>query len=117
MRSLQLAERRMMSGGAIPDRLYRSSVGVGFRQPVMRRQVEFMTGSSFLACADLSQTGQAYSAVDMHRARAVDRIVLGEAPHCVLLSLRMMLFLVHTFALVFSTCLLKVRLLSRVTPR
>ena len=63
-RSLLLAALRRISGGAIPDRMYRLSIGVGLRHPVIRRQVALMAGSIFLACADLSQTGQAYSAVE-----------------------------------------------------
>ena len=112
-----LAAERLISGGAMPDRIYRLSVGVGFRQPVISRQAALIAGSSFLACADLSHTGQAYSALDKHKASAVDRIVLGFAPHCVPLSLRNILFLAHTLPFVFSMCFLYVKLLSSVTPR
>ena len=48
----------------MPDRRYRLSVGVGLRHPVTRRQVVLMAGSIFLAWADLSHTGHAYSAVE-----------------------------------------------------
>ena len=62
--SLLLAALRRMSGGAIPDKMYRQSVDVGLRQPVIRRHVALIIGSIFLAWADLSQAGHAYSAVE-----------------------------------------------------
>ena len=40
---------RLISGGAIPASVYRFAVGVGLRQPVIRREVEFRAGSIFLA--------------------------------------------------------------------
>ena len=61
-------------GLAIPESLYRLSVGVGLRHPVMSRHVALMAGSIFLAWVDLSQTGHAYSA---------DRRVSGMALHLV----------------------------------
>ena len=42
----------------------------------MALQAAFSTESIFEACDDLSQTGDAYSAEEKHRARAVVRIVL-----------------------------------------
>ena len=66
-RSLLLTALRRIPGGAIPGNMYRLSVGVGLRRPVTRRQVALMAGSlmaGFLACADLSLTGHAYSAVE-----------------------------------------------------
>lgn len=65
-------------------------------------QLALSTGSSFLACGDLSQPGQAYSAEEKLNASAVDRMVSGLAPHLVVGSLRRMLLLVLTFAFVFS---------------
>ena len=76
---------------------------VGLRHPVIERQLALSTGSSFLACFDLPQAGQAYSAAEKLKANAVDRMVFGLAPHLVLASLRRMLLRVPTFAFVFST--------------
>ena len=59
--SLLLAAWRRISGGAIPARIYRSSVDVGLRQPETRRQVALRAGLILSAWADLSQTGNAYS--------------------------------------------------------
>ena len=92
-------------------------MGVGFRHPVISRQVALIAGSIFFACVDLSHTGHTYSAADRQRARAVERIVPGFMPHFVPLSLRMILFLAQTLAFVFSMCFLYVKLRSRVTPR
>ena len=55
----------------------------------------------FFAWVGLSHAGQAYSAVEKLRARAVARSVLGHAPHLVLVSLRRMLLRVLTLAFVF----------------
>ena len=63
-RSLLLAVLHRISGGAMPDRRYRLCVSVGLRHPVTKRQVALMAGSIFLAWADLSHTGHAYSAVE-----------------------------------------------------
>lgn len=90
---------------------------VGFKQPVIERQVLFNAGSSFLAWDDLSQTGHAYSAEEQHRARAVDLNVCAVAPHLELVSFRRMLFRELTFSLVFLTCSLQERVRSSVTPR
>ena len=49
---------------------------------------------------------KAYSAAEQHSARADDLSVVGAAPHFEFCSLRMMLFLVTTFVLVFSICAL-----------
>ena len=49
-------------------------------------QASFRTGSILAAWADLLQTGDAYSAAEKHRARAVVRIVLASVPHLVLAS-------------------------------
>ena len=38
-----------ISGGAMTERMYRLSVGVGLSQPVTRRQVALMAGLIFLA--------------------------------------------------------------------
>ena len=65
---------------------------IGFRQPVIVRQVSFSVASSFFAWAE------------QHSARADDLSVIGVAPHFAVLSLRMILFLVPTFFFVFSIC-------------
>ena len=49
-------------------------------------QASFRTGSILAAWTDLLQTGDAYSAAEKHRARAVVRIVLASVPHLVLAS-------------------------------
>ena len=61
-RSCILATVRLTSGGAILARVYRVSVGVALRQPVIKRQLALRAESNFLACDDLSHTGLAYSA-------------------------------------------------------
>ena len=50
-------------------------------------------------------------------ARADDLSVVGVAPRFEVLSLRMTLFLVPTFFLIFSMCALYDNVLSSVTPR
>ena len=54
----------LTAGGAIPARRYKFSHLVGCRHPVMARQASFSTGPTLCACADLSHTGHAYSAVE-----------------------------------------------------
>ena len=66
---------RLICGGAIPHNKYRSSTLVGLRHPEIALQAAFRTGSIFEACDYLLQTGDAYSAEEKHRARAVVRIV------------------------------------------
>ena len=80
------------------------------------QQVSFSVASSFFAWVERSHTGQAYSAVEWHSARADDLSVVGVASHFEVLSLRMMLFLVPTFFLVFSICALYHNVRSSVTP-
>ena len=63
-------------------------VFVGFRQPVIILQVSFSVASSFFAWVERSHTGQAYSAAELHSARADDLSVVGVAPHFEVLSLR-----------------------------
>ena len=92
-------------------------VFVGFRQPVIIRQVSISVASSLFAWVERSHTGQAFSAADKHSARADDLSVVGVAPHFEFLSLRVMLFLVPTFFLVFSICALYDTVRSSVTPR
>ena len=67
-------------GGVIPHNKYRSSTLVGIRHPEMALQAAFRTGSNFEACNDLLQTGDAYSAEEKHRSRAVLLIVLAFVP-------------------------------------
>ena len=69
--------------------------------PVTILHVSLGTGFILQAWLDLYQAGQAYSAVEKHRASAVERSVLGWAPHFELVSWRRRLFLVDTLALVF----------------
>ena len=45
-------------------RRYKFSTLVGCRHPVMVLQASFSTGSTLCACADLSHTWHAYSAVE-----------------------------------------------------
>ena len=52
----------------------------------MALQVAFRTGSIFEACNDLLQTGDAYSAAEKHRARAVVPIVLASVPQLISLT-------------------------------
>ena len=51
-------------GGTIPAGTYRLLVFVGFRLPVISRQVSFRAGFSFFAWAERSYTGHAYSAAE-----------------------------------------------------
>lgn len=59
-----LATSLRIEGGAMPASWYTLSTFVFFRQPVMLRQQVLSAGSRVLVCADLPQTGQAYSAVE-----------------------------------------------------
>ena len=108
---------RLICGGAIPHNKYRSSTLVGLRHPEIALQAAFRTGSIFEACDDLLQTGDAYSAEEKHRARAVVRIVLASVPQLVFANFLRMLFLAPVFALVLAMWSLYVRHRSRVTPR
>ena len=73
-------------------------------QPVTILQVSLRMGSSLPLWHHLPNTGQAYSAVEKHKASADVRSVLGWAPHFELVSCRRRLFLVETLALVFRMC-------------
>ena len=77
-------------GGIIPHK-YRSSTLVGIRHPEMALQAAFRTGSIFEACDYLLQTGDAYSAEEKHRAKAVGRIVLASVPQLVFANFSRML--------------------------
>ena len=59
VRSVRLATALLMSDGAIPASTGRLLVFVGFRQPVIIRQVSFSVASSFVAWVERSHTGQA----------------------------------------------------------
>ena len=58
-----LATSLRMSGGDIPDRMYRELMLVSLRHPVMQRQLSFSIGLIFFACAERLHTGHAYSVV------------------------------------------------------
>ena len=60
----------LISGGEIPERTYRSSRGVGLRQPVITRQASFRTGSILEALELFDQTGAQNSPVAKTRLRA-----------------------------------------------
>ena len=60
VRSVRLATALLMSDGAIPASMGRLLVFVGFRQPVIIRQVSFSVTSSFFAWVERSHTGQAF---------------------------------------------------------
>ena len=64
VRSVRLATALLMSGGAIPASMGRLLVLVGFKQPVIIRQVSFNVAFSFFAWVERSHTGQAYSAAE-----------------------------------------------------
>ena len=51
-----------MSGGSVPSSTGGLLEFVGFRQPVIIRQVSFSLASSFFAWVERSHTGLAYSA-------------------------------------------------------
>ena len=72
------------------------------RHPEMALQAAFRTGSIFEACDDLLQTGDAYSADEKHRARAVVRIVPASVPQLVFANFLRMLFLAPVFAMMTS---------------
>ncbi len=63
-RSVRLSTALLISGGAIPASTDRRLVFVGFRQPVIIRQVSFSVASSFFAWVERSHTGQAYYAAE-----------------------------------------------------
>ena len=64
VRSVRLATTLLMPDGAIPASAGRLLVFVGFRQPVIIRQVSFSVASSFFAWVERSHTGQVYSAAE-----------------------------------------------------
>lgn len=106
--STRLATSCLISAGAMPERRCRLFMLLGFKQPVIKRQVLFNAGSSFLAWVDPSQTGHACSAEEYHRAEAVccsSPFGVSQFPGDVV------------FSLVFMICSLKERVRSRVTPR
>ena len=107
---------RLICGGAITHK-YRSSTLSGRRHPEMALQAAFRTVSIFEACDDLLQTGDAYSAAEKHRARAVVWIGQASVPQLVFANFLRMLFLAPVFALVLAMWSLYVRHRSRVTPR
>ena len=72
------------------------------RHPEMALHAAFRTGSISEACDDLLQTGDAYSAAEKHRARAVVRIVMASVPQLVFANFLRMLFLAPVFALVLA---------------
>ena len=76
-----------MSGGAIPANKYKSSTYVGLRHPVIARHALFSSGSNMSAYVDLAHTGEAYSAIEYHRASNVVLIVLAFVPHFKLVNL------------------------------
>ena len=63
----------------------------------MALQAAFRAGSIFEAYDDLLQTGDAYSAEEKQRARAVVRIVLASVPQLVFANLLRKLFLAPIF--------------------
>ena len=89
--------------GAIPHNRSRSSTIVGLRHPEMALQAVFMTRSICEACDDLLQTGDAFSAEEKHRARAVVRIVMASVPQLVFASFLRILFLAPVFVFVLAT--------------
>ena len=88
---------RLICGGAIPHNKYRSSTLVGLRHPEIALQASFRTGSIFEACDDLLQTGDAYSAEEKHRARAVVRIVLASVPQLVFANNKLYMYIARSF--------------------
>ena len=68
-----------MSGGAIPESMYRSFVGVGQMHPIMKWHMSFRATTS-LQWADQDHTGQQYSTVETHKAIAVVHNVCGCTP-------------------------------------
>ena len=71
----------LISGGEIPERTYRSSRGVGLRQPVITRQASFRIGSILEAFELFDQTGAQNSPVEKTRLRAAVLMVLA-FPSC-----------------------------------
>ena len=80
----------------------------------MALRAAFRTGSIFEACDDLLQTGDAYSAEEKHRARAVVRRVLASVPRLVFANFLTMLFLAPVFVLVLAMWSLYARHRSRL---
>ena len=116
-RSCLLAASMRISEGAIPASRWRLLVLVGLRQPVIKRQLSFKTGSKWHAWAERSQTGKAYSEAEKDSDKAVVRKTGGDAPHFDVVSFLKMLSRVDTLALVLVTCSLNVKLQSSVAPR
>ena len=68
----------------------------------MALQAAFRIGSIFEPCDDLLQSGDAYSAEEKHRARALVQIVLASVPQWVFANFLRILFLAPVFALVLA---------------
>ena len=109
--------RLICGGGGTISHKCRSSTIVGLSHPEMAPQAAFRTGSIFEACDDLLQTGDAYSAEETLRARAVIRIDMASVPQLMFANFLRMLFLTPVFALVFAMWSLYVWNRSRITPR
>ncbi len=60
--------------------------------------------------------GAQYSTVEQHSARADCFNVVGSVSHCKLANLLSKLLRLDSFFFRFSTCCIKERVLSRVTP-
>ena len=107
----------LMSGGGMPARTGSIWTGVGFIAPEMVRRASFSATSSFLVWRLWHQAGEAYSALEKTRARVDVRRVLKSAPQSVPASFLIRLTRERVLAVTFCRCWLKVKLLSRVTPR
>lgn len=93
---------RPICGEAIPASVYSCSVFVGFKHPVISRQVSLRAVSSLRTCADLVQIGQAYSTLEKHSTIAELRRTSVLTPPLEVIDFREILFLTDTFLLVFS---------------
>jgi len=79
--SRRVAAFRRTEAGAMPARIGKYCVGVGFRHPVIVRKAEFIATSISFVFLLLEHAGEQYSAVGYTRARLRVLSVLTEAPH------------------------------------
>ena len=72
---------RQTEAGAVPARIGKYCVGVGFRYPVIVRKAEFIATSTSFVFLLLCHAGEQYSAVGCTRATLLVLSALTKAPH------------------------------------
>ena len=103
--------------GAMPARIGKYCVGVGFRHPLIVRKAEFIATSTSCVFLLLGHAGEQYSAVGYTRSRLLILSVLTEAPYPVPASRFNSAQRDKTFCRTDGRCGLKVSDRSSFTPR